>query len=105
MPTRRADDQRYTLLTNGSATGSGVQIPGGEYIFVVEGTPTGSTLSLQVLTPNGTWTDVSVYSGSVVKSTTLPFAQTGIDLPAGQVRLAATGGTPTGLFAYLVGLG
>ena len=105
MPIRRADDGSYTLASNLSATGSAVAIKGGEYIFTVEGTVSGSTISLQIQTPNGTWSDVSIFAGSVVKSTTLPLAQTQIDLPAGNVRMAATGGTPSALYAYLVGLG
>lgn len=105
MAVRRADDIQYTLLSNGSANGSPVAIKGGEYIFTVEGTAGGTTASLQVQTPNGTWTDISVYSGSVVKSATLPYSQTGVDLPAGNVRCALTAGTPTAIYAYLIGLG
>ena len=105
MTVRRCDANKYDLAVNLSASGPSVMIPGGEYIFMVEGTPTGATISLQMQSPNGTWEDLSVYSGSKVSATTLPYAQTGIDLPAGNIRMAATGGTPTGLYAYLVGLG
>jgi len=105
MTARRCDSNSYTLAANLSASGASVMIPGGEYMFFCEGTPTGSTLSLQMQSPNGTWADVAIYAGTVVKSTTLPFFQTGVDLPAGNVRLAASGGTPTGLYTYLVGLG
>lgn len=105
MPVRRSDDIAYTLASNASANGAAVQIKGGEYEFFVEGTVGGSIVSLQVQSPNGSWIDVSVYSGSVVKATALPFSQTGIDLVAGNVRMAATGGTPSGLYASLVGLG
>jgi hypothetical protein len=105
MPIRRADDVSYTLASNVSATGSAVAIKGGEYLFSAEGTVGGSTISLQVQSPNGTWSDVLIFAGSAVKSTTLPFAQTQIDLPAGNVRMAATGGSPSALYAYLVGLG
>lgn len=104
MPIRRADDATYTLGSNISATGSAVAIKGGEYIFTCEGTAAGTTASLQLQTSNGTWTDISVYSGSVVKSTTLPYAQTGISLPAGNVRIALTSGLPSGVYAYLVGM-
>ena len=105
MPIRRGDDRAYTLASNLSATGAAVQIPGGEYIFLVDGTPTGATISLQIQMPNATWVDVQVFTGSVVKFTNLPGNQTGVDLPACNVRMAATGGTPTGLYSYLVGLG
>lgn len=105
MPIRRCDAAQYPLAVNLSATGNPVAIPGGEYIFLAEGTPVGATISLQVQSPNGTWVDVNVYSGSKVSATVLPYAQTAIDLPAGNVRMAANGGTPTGLYAYLIGLG
>ena len=105
MSTRRADDNAYMLASNASASGSAVAIKGGEYQFFAEGTAGGTTISLQMQSPNGTWTDIATYSGSIVKSTTLPYSQTGIDLPAGNVRMAATGGTPSGLYASLVGLG
>jgi hypothetical protein len=105
MSVRRADDISYTLAANASGTGNAVIIKGGEYIFTCDGTAGGTTISLQVLTLNNVWTDVSVYSGSVVKSTTMPYAQTGIDLPAGSVRLNCAGGSPSGVYAYLVGVG
>lgn len=105
MPIRRADDNSYTLASNLSATGSAMAIKGGEYMFTAEGTVGGATISLQFQTPNGTWSDVSIFANSVVKSTTLPLVQTQVDLPAGNVRMAATGGAPSGLYSYLVGLG
>jgi len=111
MPIRRSDDLSYTLASNATSTasgvnsGNGVAIKGGEYHFFAEGTVGGSTISLQIQSPNGTWSNVLVFSGSAVASTTLPFSQAQIDLPPGLVRMAATGGTPTGLYSYLVGLG
>lgn len=105
MPIRRADDQTYTLLNNAAATGSGVNIPGGEYMFMASGTLTGATLALEVLSPSGTWAVVQVFTGSLVRFTTLPGNQSGISLPAGQVRASLTGGSPTACFAHLVGCG
>lgn len=105
MSIRRADDLTYTLLTNASATGASVAIKGGEYMFTAEGTVGASTISLQIQTPNGAWVDVQVYTGAIVKFTVLPANQTAIDLPACNVRCACTGGTPTGIFSYLIGLG
>lgn len=105
MPIRRADDRQYALATSTTTTGAATPIQGGEYLFTVEGTAGGSTLSLQVQTPNGTWVDVTVFTNAPVRTTTLPYSQTGITLPACNVRMAATGGAPTGLFSYLVGLG
>jgi len=106
MPTNRCDSLAYTLAANLSASGPSVMIPGGEYMFFAEGTPGGSTISLQMQAAfTGTWIDVQVFNGSPVKSATLPFTQTGIELPAGNVRMAATGGAPSGLNASLCGLG
>lgn len=105
MPIRRCDDNAYTLLASGSATGAATKINGGEYIFIADGTIGGSTISLQVQSPSGAWADVQVFTGSVVKFTTLPGSQTGVDLPAGNVRVACTGGSPSGINAYIIGLG
>lgn len=105
MSVRRADDRLYVLGTGLSANGNAVTILGGEYMFMADGTAGGSTISLQVQMPSGSWTDVQVYTGSIVKFTTLPANQTAVDLPAGVVRVACTGGVPIGVNAYLVGLG
>ncbi len=105
MPTRRSDSLNYTLASNASATGSAVAIPGGEYVFTATGTIAGATISLQCQSPKGTWSDVQIHTAFVVKTTGLPFAQTGISLPAGNVRMASAGGTPSGLNANLTGLG
>ena len=105
MPVRRSDSLSYTLASNLSATGAAVAIPGGEYTFAADGTAGGSTISLQVKSSNGTWIDVQIFSGSVVKSTSLPYTQTAIALPACSVRIAATGGSPSGLNSQLTGLG
>ncbi len=111
MPIVRRDDQAYTLATNASSTatgvnsGNGISVPGGEYMFFVEGTIGASTLSLQMRSPNGTWSDIQIFSGAIVKFTVLPGNQTGINLPAGIVRVAATGGTPSGLYSFLIGCG
>lgn len=105
MSIRRADDVSYTLLSAGSATGSAVAIKGGEYIVYFDGTIGGSTVSLQSQSPSGVWMDVEVFTGSAIKYTSLPRSQTGVDLPAGNVRCACVGGTPSGINCYLVGLG
>jgi hypothetical protein len=105
MPIRRADDQQYTLASNATATGPAVAIKGGEYQFYVDGTAGGSTTSLQIQSPNGGWSNVVIFAGSAVAFTTLPNNQSQIDLPACNVRMATTGGSPSGLYSYLVGLG
>lgn len=105
MPLRRADDISYTLLQNGSATGSAVSIKGGEYMVYFDGTLSGATISLQTQSPNGTWVDVEVFTANAVRYSSTPRSQTGIDLPACNVRCALNGGSPSGIYAYLVGLG
>ena len=105
MPLKRGDDLSYTLLTNGSASGSAVAIKGGEYMFFAEGTAGGSTTSLQMQNPNGTWANIAIFAGSIVSSSSLPFSQAQIALPAGNVRVALSGGSPSGVSAWLVGVG
>lgn len=104
MPVRRADDIQYTLGTALSANGADVLIKGGEYHFMATGTAGGGTVSLQIKFPDGTYSDVQVFTGSVVKFTALPGNQSGVDLPAGIVRVGIAGGA-TNVNAYLVGVG
>ena len=102
----RADQTNYTLLANGTATGSGVAIAGGMYIFTVEGTASGATAALQMQTSNGTWVNVNaIGSTSPISSATLPYMATQIYLPPCQVRVNITGGPPSGVFAYICGVG
>lgn len=105
MTTRRSDDNSYALLSNGSTTGSAVAIRGGQYTFSAEGTAGGATIALQVQTPNGSWSTVSIFNNSAVSATVLPYEQTAIDLPANNVRCAIIGGSGVSVTAYLVGLG
>lgn len=102
----RADQGNYTLLSNGVATGAAVEVLGGMYIFTAEGTPAGATVALQMQTSNGTWVNVNaVGASSPISATVLPFMATQIYLPPCQVRVAITGGPPTGVYAYLCGVG
>jgi len=106
MPIRRADDEQYTLGVGLSATGQPVAIKGGEYIFFASGNLTTAVCSLEARAPNGLWFVVQVFTGSLVRFTSLPGSQTAIGLPATDVRVALTGGgTPNGIAAYLIGLG
>lgn len=108
MAVRRADDNVYTLGTGLTATGPAVAIRGGEYLFSVDGTPGAATsFRLEVQASNGAWQRAQVFSGSVLSFTAanLPIGQTGVDLPAGNVRLAIIGGAATSINAYLIGLG
>lgn len=105
MGTRRADDSQYPLASNVSATGGAVAVKGGTYTFTAEGTVGGATVGLQMQTPNGTWSDVSVFNASAVKATVLPYVQVGINLPACNVRFNVAGGAPSALYGYLLGEG
>jgi len=102
----RSDSQIYTLASNASATGAAVPIRGGDYTFMAAGTVGGSTISLQIQLPDSSWCDVGALAGNaIVKNTALPFVVSPIALPAGNVRVAMTGGTPSGINATLAGNG
>lgn len=104
MPIRRADDNLYALLTNGAATGAAVDIKGGQYAFVVDGTFGGATASLEFqATATGAWTTVN--ANGVAVSLTANGTRTPIDLPAGRVRIAIAGGTPSAMYSVLLGMG
>jgi hypothetical protein len=104
MPIRRADDTAYTLGVNLTATGSAIPIKGGEYALFADCTGTNGTMSLQMLSPSGTWIDVQIY-GAFMRTTGVAMMQVGLLLPSGMVRIATTGTLTTGMSAYLVGMG
>jgi hypothetical protein len=103
MPLFRSDDTNYNVINNGAATSAGFNIKGGEYMWIATGTFGGATLTLQINTPAGAW--VSITSRGAVVQATSNAAVTPISLPAGTYRVDVTGGTPSALYAYLVGLG
>ena len=105
MPVSKLDYNTYTLLSGGSATGAAVSITGGEYEFHMDAASNTGTLSLQRKLVSGAWADVQVFSGSFVRTTTNSMCQVQIDLGAGDVRIAITGGTCSGVNAYLQGVG
>lgn len=102
---RRADDNSYKLLSNASTTGAAVSIRGGQYSFMADGTPGGATIALQIQTASGTWSTVAIYNNSLVSTTTLPYDQAAIDLPACNIRASIAGGSGVSVNANLVGLG
>jgi len=53
MPTRRADDSRYTLASNAAATGQAVPIKGGEYSLFMNCTTNLGNIALQAQSPSG----------------------------------------------------
>jgi hypothetical protein len=81
------------LISNGSATASGVW-QGGRGCFAVAGTFSGATVKLQVLLPDSaTWADVGA-------ATTLTAAGFGLfELPNSQIRALVSGGPPSGIYA------
>lgn len=91
-----------TLISNGSATGSAVSWPGGRGTFVVEGTFTGATASLQFYSPNGTAIPVSMPNVATVVALTAAGALT-FELPPCDIRAVLTGGTPTLMYCYAIG--
>lgn len=107
MTIRRADDNVYVLGTGLTGTGAAVPIKGGTYIFMVSGTAGGGTnFTLEIQNPAGVWSRVQVFTGSIVTfaAAVIPIGQTGVELPAGNARIAISG-TATSIDAYLIGLG
>lgn len=85
----------YQLLSSATASGAGVQIPRGEYAFAAYGTFGGATASLERLLPDGTWLACGA------ESTLTARGQCIVDLPGGVYRTSLTGGSPTGMNAFL----
>jgi len=102
----RADSQVYDLGDGLSATGNGVAIRGGEYMFMADGAAGGATIGLQIQQPDGTWSTVGALGGYVqVQTTTLPYSASPIVLPACTVRTAINGGSGVSINASLAGVG
>jgi hypothetical protein len=87
------------LLNNAGATGSAADWCGGPGAVYVEGTFGGATLTLQVRTPRDTWVAVGT------DTTFTAAGVAGFDVPAGDIRMAVSGGTPSALYAYVRPLG
>lgn len=82
------------LLNKAAATGSAVQWTGGKFLLAVAGTVGGASLQLQYLGPdNTTWLPV----GSAITDV----GTVVLELPPGMVRMAVTGGDPSGLYARM----
>ena len=96
MSRQRADSQ--VLLSNAGATGNAVSWAGGKAHFVLVAVAGGGTTALQLLGPDGT-TWVGVTGASSATSVSVP-----LDLPAGQYRAFVSGGTPSGIYASLLGV-
>ena len=86
----------YKLLSNASATGSPVAVQGGYYSFAAVGTWGGSTLSLQLLGPDGT-TYIDLGGSADLTANGAAY----VSLPSGTVKAVLTGGAPSGIYATL----
>ena len=88
---------RVDLLSNATATGSAVQWPGGTGTFLAAGTFSGATVTLQMLSPDGT------NYMTVGPDTTLTAAGGGnFLLPPCTLRCLVAGGPPAGMYAFVV---
>lgn len=88
--------ERKTLLSNASATGAENTIMGGDYIFSAEATWAGGTVTLQIMTPNGTFINVP---NTAFTANNMLY----VNLPQGIVK--ATVATATAVYAYLTRIG
>ncbi len=86
--------QRLDLLTNATATGSYVEVVGGQYIWAAEGTFSSATLQLQSVGPNGTAIDIA---GATLTANGFVHV---IIADGSRVRVAITG-SPTAMYSSL----
>lgn len=89
--------ERFTLISNGSATGSAVRWPGGKGTFECVGTLGGATVTLQFLANDGaTWIDVGTEAALTAAG------MCGFELAAGYIRAEVVGGSPSALYATAI---
>ena len=97
-----ASDTIETLLSNGSATGSGVRWHGGRGVFSVpSATFSGATIKLQWSLDNSTWLDVDRSGDTYVTFTAAGAGR--FELPRCFLRVAISGGPPSAVYAYAHG--
>lgn len=83
------------LLDNAAVTGDPRGFGGGRYCFAVDGTFGGATVTLQMLSPDGS-------SYIAVPNTALTTeGMVTVDLPSNSYRALVASGTPSALFAFL----
>lgn len=83
-----------SLLSNASATGAVCRWPGGRGTFIVDGSFDGATVTLSVLSPDGSsyvsvGTDAALSAEGVVN----------FDLPPCWIKAVVSGGSPNALYA------
>lgn len=84
-----------TLLSNASATGSGVAWDGGRGFVSIEGTWAGATATLQWLSARGTWISLDTTNLQWTANAGALF-----ELPPGALRISISG-SPSAMYAYL----
>lgn len=90
--------ERKDLLTNASATGSYVDVVGGQYIWAAEGTFSSATLQLQSKGPNGTAIDIAGATLTANGFVSVLIAD------GSQVRVLVTG-SPSAMYSSLTSVG
>lgn len=93
MPTY--DRSPITLLSNVAATGSAKNVQAGRWCLSIDGTFNGATAKLQLLSAAGNYVDVGNEATMTAAGSCL------VDLPDGQVKVAISGGPPSGMYANL----
>jgi hypothetical protein len=85
------------LFSNAAAAANGATAAwrGGKGVVLFEGTPSGTTLTLQFASPRGTWLTVAGIS------MTAAGASAAFDLPPGNIRGVLSSGTPSGVYVYV----
>lgn len=95
-----AQSESTKLLANASASGGvTTPMPGGGYQFSVSGTFGGATVALYVSGPDGTLAVAPACSFTAASACTVNIGQ------GSTVQARVSGGTPSGLYAWLQGLG
>lgn len=88
----------YALLTNASTTGPSTVVAGSNYLLSLSGTFGGASVAITATTPGGT-TTLATY-------TSAPTSPVCFAIAAGTtIQATVTGGTPSGLYATLGGVG
>lgn len=84
------------LIQNAAVTGPAIRVDNGRYVFVVDGTFGGATVTLTMKSPDGTsFISVGADAALTAEGAVL------VDLPTCEVRALVAGGSPANLYADL----
>lgn len=89
-----------SMLDNDTDSSAWMGWPGGVGTFAVVGTFGGATVSLQMLGPDGS-TPLAVGDNTTLTAN----GAANFEMGAGQIRALVSGGSPTGLYATVNGVG